>query len=143
MSSNNSESNPETAAPSLPVTASIPDYPGIVRFLLEPFLEDTHSIRLDCERLKGSDKVWVRLAFAESERGRVFGRGGRNIQAIRTVLGATAALAGQQVYLDIYGEAPAHESDESAAGHEGGASRGHRQRRRPSRRRQRDEKPTS
>jgi len=43
------------------------------------------------------------VAFEGEDKGRVFGRGGRNIQGIRTVIAAAAALAGHSVYLDIYG----------------------------------------
>ena len=48
-------------------------------------------------------RVWLRIAFESEDKGRVFGRGGRNIQAIRTVIAAAAAAAGHSVYLDIYG----------------------------------------
>ncbi len=43
------------------------------------------------------------MSFEDPEKGRVFGRGGRNIQAIRTVLAAAAEMVGESVYLDIYG----------------------------------------
>lgn len=52
---------------------------------------------------QGNTKAWVRLAFEGEDKGRVFGRGGRNIQAIRTVIEAAAKAANQSVYLDIYG----------------------------------------
>ena len=48
-------------------------------------------------------RAWIRIAFESSDKGKVFGRGGRNIQAIRTVIAAAAQAAGQSVYLDIYG----------------------------------------
>jgi uncharacterized protein len=51
-------------------------------------------------------RAWVRLAFDDPDKGRVYGRGGRNIQAIRTTLEAIAQTVGQSLYLDIYdGEA--------------------------------------
>lgn len=84
-----------------------PDYGSVVRFLIEPLLEDSSGLKIDCEMSSNSARVWVRVAFAGEERGRVFGRGGRNIQAIRTVLQATAAVAGQTAHLDVYGGAPA------------------------------------
>lgn len=79
-----------------------PDYPEIVRSLIEPFLESPESLRVDCEVNLRQAKAWIRLAFDEPEKGRVYGRGGRNIQAIRTVLGAVAQAAGQSVHLEIY-----------------------------------------
>jgi predicted RNA-binding protein YlqC (UPF0109 family) len=90
-----------------PTKANTPDYAGLVEFLVKPFLEQPESLRVNCEVSTGKAKVWVRLAFEGSDKGRVFGRGGRNIQAIRAVLEAAAKTAGYSAYLDIYGGAPA------------------------------------
>ena len=79
-----------------------PDYVGLVRFLIEPFLESPGSLRVDCELHPRQSRTWIRLAFDEPDKGRVYGRGGRNIQAIRTVLEAVAKTASEFVYLDIY-----------------------------------------
>ncbi|WP_293082297.1 KH domain-containing protein [Okeania sp. SIO3B5] len=79
-----------------------PDYVEIVRCLIEPFLESPESLRVDCEVNPRQAKAWIRLAFDELEKGRVYGRGGRNIQAVRTVLAALAQTAGQSVHLEIY-----------------------------------------
>lgn len=81
-----------------------PDYVGLIRFLVEPFLESPNSLSVDCEKSNANERVWIRLAFEGADKGRVFGRGGRNIQAIRTVLQAIAQGAGQFVHLDIYDE---------------------------------------
>lgn len=70
---------------------------------MQPFLESPESLSVDCEISQTLNKVWVRIAFDSTDKGKVFGRGGRNIQAIRTVIAAAAELAGQSVYLDIYG----------------------------------------
>ncbi len=83
-----------------------PNYAGLVEFLIGPFLESPGSLRVDCELHPRQSRVWVRLAFEDPDKGRVYGRGGRNIQAIRTTLEAMAQTAGQSLYLDIYdGEA--------------------------------------
>ncbi|MGB7430009.1 MAG: KH domain-containing protein [Microcoleaceae cyanobacterium] len=74
----------------------------MVRYLIEPFLESPESLRVDCEHSGAMPKTWIRLAFEAEDKGRVYGRGGRNIQAIRTVLSAIAAAAGESIYLDIY-----------------------------------------
>lgn len=78
-------------------------YAGLVQFLIEPFLESPESLKIDCEILPSKPRVWIRLAIDGEDKGRVFGRGGRNIQAIRTVLEASARTNGQTLYLDIYG----------------------------------------
>lgn len=113
MSSNSSEPlvpNPTEAATTdngVPVpTGEGPDYEKLARFLVEPFLEVTDTLRVDCEISANRQRVWVRVAFEGADRGRVFGRGGRNIQAVRTVLKATAALVNQVAHLDVYGPAP-------------------------------------
>jgi hypothetical protein len=81
-----------------------PDYIGLVEFLLEPFLDNPESLSVDCEELNNRQKVWLRVAFDVADKGKVFGRGGRNIQAIRTVLNTAAAVVGQSVYLEIYND---------------------------------------
>ena len=89
---------------SLSVTETIasPDYIGLVKFLLEPFLDNPQSLQIDCESLTQTQKIWLRVAFDSTDKGKVFGRGGRNIQAIREALNTAATLAGQSIYLDIY-----------------------------------------
>lgn len=82
-----------------------PNYVGLVKFLMQPFLEDPESLSVDCEISPTLKRAWVRIAFESADKGKVFGRGGRNIQAIRTVISAAAELTGQSVYLDIYGSA--------------------------------------
>jgi predicted RNA-binding protein YlqC (UPF0109 family) len=70
---------------------------------MQPFLDSPESLRVDCEISHTRKRAWIRIAFDSTDKGKVFGRGGRNIQAIRTVVSAAAEAAGQSVYLDIYG----------------------------------------
>lgn len=91
-----------------------PDYVELVRYLIEPFLESPGSLRVDCEIHPRQARAWIRLAFDDPDKGRVYGRGGRNIHAIRTVLEAVAKTAGQSIYLDIY-DAQAGEQRYSSA----------------------------
>jgi predicted RNA-binding protein YlqC (UPF0109 family) len=105
------KSVPET--PSASFQNASPDYIGLVRFLIEPFLESPTSLKVDCEKSNANERVWIRVAFDGSDKGRVFGRGGRNIQAIRAVIQAAGQAAGQFVHLDIYedpNESPRRES---------------------------------
>lgn len=97
--SGNGDSPVPTQSPSL-------DYVGLVLFLIKPFLESPESLRVDCEISSTRTRIWIRLAFESADKGRVFGRGGRNIQAIRTVLEAAACSVGQTAYLDVYGSQP-------------------------------------
>ena len=82
----------------------MPDFEALVRFLVTPFLESPDALRLDFEPLSDGRRLWIRVAFDGEDKGRVFGRGGRNIQAIRKVLRATGALYDCSVHLDVYGE---------------------------------------
>ena len=84
---------------------SSPDFSGLVKFLVEPFLDRPEALRIDCEQNTVQSKIWIRVAFSGDERGKVFGRGGRNIQAIRNVVRATAALWGWSAYFDVFGSA--------------------------------------
>ncbi|MBI4784675.1 MAG: KH domain-containing protein [Oscillatoriophycideae cyanobacterium NC_groundwater_1537_Pr4_S-0.65um_50_18] len=94
--------------PSTPAEAvSSPDYAGLVRFLVLPFLESPDSLRVDCEISPRTSRVLVRVAFEGEDKGRVFGRGGRNIQAIRTVLQAVAQSAGKMAHLEVFGSSSA------------------------------------
>ncbi|BAQ62017.1 KH domain RNA binding protein YlqC [Geminocystis sp. NIES-3708] len=81
---------------------SKPDYDGLVRFLIEPLLDSPELLSFDCEQILSTRRVWIRLAFEENEKGKVYGRGGRNIQAVRTVLQTAAQVAGDTLYLEIY-----------------------------------------
>lgn len=81
---------------------SAPDYVGLVKFLLEPFLEESESLQIHCESLSSTGKVWLRVAFDTDDKGKVFGRGGRNIQAVGTILKTAAKNANQSLHLDVY-----------------------------------------
>lgn len=101
----------ETEIP-LPQAPISPDYTGLVTYLVKPFLESPDSLKVDCEVSPRSSRVLVRVAFEGEDKGRVFGRGGRNIQAIRTVLQAIALAAGQAAHLEVFGGQPDREEGE-------------------------------
>lgn len=92
----------------------MPDFEALVRFLVTPFLETPEALRLDFEPLADGQRLWIRVAFDGEDKGRVFGRGGRNIQAIRKVLKATGALHSCSVHLDVYGESSHDSSGEGS-----------------------------
>jgi uncharacterized protein len=84
-------------------TAAYPPYEQIVGLLLKPFLTEPAALRVDCEYLPTHARVWVRIAFAETDRERVVGGSNRHLYAIKTILTAAARQAGQTVYLDVHG----------------------------------------
>jgi hypothetical protein len=93
--------------------ADKPDYEGLVRYLMLPFLDSPEDLKTDVEQLGNHRRVLLRVAFSPDDRGRMFGRGGRNIQAIRTVLETTSTLYEQRISLDVFGES-SHQSRTSA-----------------------------
>lgn len=108
--------------------ASRPDYEGLVRFLIEPFLNDPQSLSVNSEVNQNKNKIWLRVAFDKSDRGKVFGRGGRNIQAIRTAIKTAAIAHNESVFLDIYSDEPAKSDDFNRRDRSSGNSRGSRKR---------------
>ena len=93
---------------------NLPDYEQLVKFLFQPFLSAPDAIGIDCEYTIERQKVWIRVAIASADQGSAFGRGGRNIQAVRTILQAAATAVGQSTHLDVYGSSSSkyRDSDE-------------------------------
>jgi predicted RNA-binding protein YlqC (UPF0109 family) len=91
-------------ADSSPDTARLPDYSALVRLLVEPLLDQPEVLKVDCETHPQKARVWVRVAIEGADKGKVFGRGGRTIQAIRTVLTVAGQSVGQTVHLEVFGE---------------------------------------
>ena len=81
---------------------SVPNYPALVSFLLEPFLDYPGDLRIDSELLARGTQHWLRISMNESDRGRAYGRGGRNIQSIRQVLESVGTISGHVVSVEIY-----------------------------------------
>jgi hypothetical protein len=129
VSSPNTPDSPATHSSS---EQNQPDYTKLVKFLCSPFLDSPDSLRLDCEQSPRTKRILIRLAIEGEDKGRVFGRGGRNLQAIRTVLRAVAELNGHIASLEVFGtssgdDRPSQGSEESRNGGEP------RRRRKPSR----------
>lgn len=81
-----------------------PNYQELINFLIQPFCESSEFLVFDCEYLKSTKKIWIRLAIEAEDKGRIYGRGGRNIHAVKTVLQTAADIAGHILYLELYGE---------------------------------------
>lgn len=87
------------------------DYEKLVRFLVEPFLDNPEALSIHSEVNLSNQKIWLRVAFDKGDRGKVFGRGGHTIQAIRTTIQTSAAAHGESVFLDIYSDEPPKSDD--------------------------------
>ncbi|MGB7084358.1 MAG: KH domain-containing protein [Phormidesmis sp.] len=103
------------------------DFEALARFLMEPFLDKPEALKFHVETLAGGKKLWLRAAFDEAEdKGRVFGRGGRNIKAIRNVIAAAAKPSDRVVNLSVFGEPAPERSDRGDRGSDRTSSRGDR-----------------
>ncbi|MGF1601989.1 MAG: KH domain-containing protein [Thermosynechococcaceae cyanobacterium] len=100
-------------------TTGTSDYAELVRFLVTPFLEVPEKLSIHCETY-ANGKTWVRMAFDDADKGHVFGRNGRTIQAMRSVVETAGKLAGQSVHLEVFGS-PASSGNDSPRG--GGSGR--------------------
>ncbi len=79
----------------------MPDYIGLIRQLMDPLVEDPGALVVDLETTCNRSRIWLRVSLQGQDMGRVFGRGGRTLQAIRQVLGTAAQMADQSLYLDV------------------------------------------
>jgi len=91
----------------------MPDYNSLISFLLKPLLAHPHALRVDFESNSKSDRVWIRVAFDPEDRGRVFGKGGRTIQAVRTVVMTAAQEVGHSARFEVFDPTPNATSDDS------------------------------
>jgi predicted RNA-binding protein YlqC (UPF0109 family) len=91
----------------------MPDYNSLISFLLKPLLAHPDALRVDFESNSKSDRIWIRVAFDPEDRGRVFGKGGRTIQAVRTVVMTTAQEFGHSARFEVFDPTPSTNSDDS------------------------------
>ncbi|HBC40442.1 MAG: KH domain-containing protein [Pseudanabaena sp.] len=90
----------------------MPDYNALISFLLKPLLTYPEALRVDFESNSKSDRVWIRVAFNPEDRGRVFGKGGRTIQAVRTVVMTAAQEFGHSARFEVFDPTPNATSDD-------------------------------
>ncbi len=79
-----------------------PNYIELVKFLFRPFVEKLDALKIDCETFRHHRRVWIRVALEDEDKGRLLGRGGRNLQTIRSILNTAASQVKQSVFLEIY-----------------------------------------
>lgn len=92
------------------------DYSNVIRFLVGPFLESSDSLRIHCETNPRNGRVLIRLAIEGEDKGKVFGRNGRNIQAVRTTVQAVSQAVNQKVHVEVYGSESARRKSDRPSG---------------------------
>lgn len=73
----------------------------LVRFLIESLVEQPEAMKI--EKIDSGDSVRFEVALDPDDVGKVIGRGGRIIKAIRTLARAAGSTEGLHVDVDILG----------------------------------------
>lgn len=71
----------------------------VLMYIIGSLVENPQAVKVGVA--EDGDIVRYRLALASSDRGKVIGKEGRVVKAIRTVLQTAAARQNKKVYLDI------------------------------------------
>ncbi|AFY73976.1 putative RNA-binding protein (contains KH domain) [Synechococcus sp. PCC 7502] len=79
---------------------------------MEPLLDNPDALKVNCETNAKGDRIWIRVAFDAREKGRIFGRNGRTIQAIRTLLSTAANTNNQSIKFDVFDPEPSEPKSE-------------------------------
>ena len=71
----------------------------LLAYLARELVDDPDAVRVDAEERDGA--LVLRLHVAPDDIGKVIGRGGRIVRALRTVVRASAAREGRRVLVEI------------------------------------------
>ena len=71
----------------------------LLAYLARELVDDPDSVRVDSEEREGA--LVLRLHVAPDDVGKVIGRGGRIVRALRTVVRASAVREGRRVVVEI------------------------------------------
>ena len=71
----------------------------LVLYLAQKIVEDPDAVRV--EEIESDGDLLLRLHVAEADRGKVIGRRGRMVQALRTLARAAGARSDRRVLLEI------------------------------------------
>ena len=71
----------------------------LLEYLARRLVDKPDEVRV--ERIEEEDTIVLRLHVAEADRGQVIGRGGRMVQALRTIARAAGARDDRRIMLEI------------------------------------------
>ena len=74
-------------------------YVELVEYVVKSLVDDPESVSV--EETRQSDQVLLELRVAEPDMGRVIGKGGRVINAVRSIVQIAAAKKGERISLEI------------------------------------------
>ena len=71
----------------------------LVAYVARCLVESPDQVKV--ERIERDDAVVIQLSVADEDRGKVIGRGGRVIRALRTVVRASGTKSGERRLLEL------------------------------------------
>ena len=74
-------------------------YAPLVEYCVKGLVDDADVVEV--EEVEDGDALQVRIRVAPEDTGKVFGRNGRLVGAIRQVVAAAASKSGEQVYVKV------------------------------------------
>ena len=74
---------------------------ALLAFRARELVEDPEAVRVEADERDGA--LVLRLHVAPDDVGKVIGRGGRIVRALRTIMRATAVREGRRVLVEIAG----------------------------------------
>jgi predicted RNA-binding protein YlqC (UPF0109 family) len=78
-----------------------PDLDGLVQFLITSIVEHPDEVRID--KREGTELVTYEVAVHGDDTGKVIGRQGRVIKAIRVLVRAAASVDGSDATVEVIG----------------------------------------
>jgi hypothetical protein len=78
----------------------MPDYRELVDHIVRQLVTDPETVRVASER-KDDGSFLVRISVAREDVGRIIGKKGATINAVRQVVRAAASKAGERVDVDV------------------------------------------
>ena len=76
------------------------DYKGLVEFVAKTMADEPDAVQVQAfERHRGA--ITLKIGMAEKDLGKLIGRGGRNIEALRTLVRVAALRERRKVFVDL------------------------------------------
>lgn len=77
----------------------MPDYGELVRFMVQQMVSQPDAVEVAVEQ--EAQRVTVRIKTAPDDLGKLIGRGGRHIEAVRMVVRAASLRSRDRVYIEV------------------------------------------
>ena len=81
------------------MTTQIDSITGLLKYIVGEMVDDPGQVKVST--IEGTQSLIIEVSVAKSDFGKVIGKHGRNIDAIRTILAATSATAKIRTVLEI------------------------------------------